>query len=76
MARPRTASGEATKEDWFMVGTVAEIEEWLQGERAKLRFIFYTFLEIISLKLAAAEAERWASIVTLDVNHAMRYYIA
>lgn len=34
------SKGEAGKKDWFMVGTVSDIERWLQGERANVRFFF------------------------------------
>ena len=43
--------GEATKEDWFMVGTIADIEEWLKGERAGLRFIFDLSIALFSIGL-------------------------
>jgi len=34
------SKGEAGKKEWFMVGTVSDIERWLQGERANVRFVF------------------------------------
>ena len=45
------SKGESGKENWFMVGTVSDIERWLQGERANVRFIFDILIASFSIFL-------------------------
>lgn len=45
------SKGKPGKEDSFIVGTVSDIERWLQGERANVRFIFDILIASFSVIL-------------------------
>jgi len=45
------SKGKAGKEDWFMVGTVSEIETWLKCERENVRLIFDMLIVSFSIIL-------------------------